>query len=108
MRMLMTISIPVTAGNAAVRNGSLATTIQHIMADLKPEAAYFSEDHGERTAFIVFDMKDSAQLTAVTEPWFLAFNARLSVRPAMNAQDLEAGMNDRTQAVEKYSHGLGG
>lgn len=107
MRMLMTVSIPVAAGNTAVRNGSLATTIKHILADLKPEAAYFSEDNGERTGFIVFDMQDTAQLTAVAEPWFLAFNARLSVRPAMNAQDLEAGLPGMTKAVENYGHGLG-
>jgi hypothetical protein len=108
MRMLMTVSIPVAAGNAAVRNGSWGTTIKHILADLKPEAAYFSEDHGERTGFIVFDMNDSTQLTTVAEPWFLAFNARLSVRPAMNAQDLEAALPAMTKAVENYGHGLGG
>ncbi len=108
MRMLMTVSIPVAAGNAAVRNGSLGSTIQHILADLKPEAAYFSEENGERTGFIVFDMKDSSQLPAIAEPWFLAFNAHFRVRPAMNAQDLEAGMPGMTLAVEKYGHGLGG
>ena len=90
MRMLMTVSIPVEAGNAAVRKGNLGPTIQSILADLKPEAAYFSEEDGQRTGFIVFDMKDSSQLPAIAEPWFLAFNAKLTVRPAMNAQDLAA------------------
>ena len=92
MRMLMTVSMPVKAGNAAARKGSLGTTIRSILADLKPEAAYFSEEDGQRTGFIVFDMKESSQLPAIAEPWFLAFNARLSVRPAMNAEDLAAGM----------------
>jgi len=46
MRMLLKVSIPVEAGNAAVRNSSLGTTIQKILDDLKPEAAYFSEDNG--------------------------------------------------------------
>jgi hypothetical protein len=102
MRMLMRVSIPVEAGNAAVRNGTLGSTIQAILADLKPEAAYFSEEDGTRTAFVFFDMKDSSQLTAIAEPWFLAFNARLSVRPAMNSQDLMAGTPGMTQAVEKF------
>src|ERR1700722_17978344 len=102
MRMLMTVSIPVEAGNAAVRKGSLGPTIQSILADLKPEAAYFSEEDGQRTGFIVFDMKDSSQLPALAEPWFLAFNASFRVRPAMNAEDLAAGMPGMTKAAEKF------
>jgi hypothetical protein len=49
MRMIMTVSIPVEAGNAAVLNGSLGPTIQQILAELKPEAAYFAEEDGKRT-----------------------------------------------------------
>jgi hypothetical protein len=47
MRMIMTVSIPVEAGNAAVLNGRLGSTIQQILADLKPEAAYFADDDGK-------------------------------------------------------------
>jgi hypothetical protein len=32
---------------------------------------------------IVFDMKDTSQIPAVAEPWFLAFNAKVSFRPIM-------------------------
>ena len=102
MRMLLKVSIPVEAGNAAARNGSLGTTIQKILDELKPEAAYFSEDGGDRTGYIFFDMKESSQLPAIAEPWFLAFNAKLTVRPAMNAQDLANAGAGIKRAVKDF------
>ena len=41
MRMLLTVSIPASAGNAAARAGKLGSSVEKILADLKPEAAYF-------------------------------------------------------------------
>jgi len=42
MRMMLKVSIPVDTGNAAIRDGSIVKKIQTILADLKPEAAYFT------------------------------------------------------------------
>ena len=102
MRMMMKVSIPVEAGNAAVRNGTLGSTIQKILADLKPEASYFAEDNGTRTGYIFFHMDDSSELPAVAEPWFLAFNASLTVRPAMTPQDLAAAGPSFERAIKSY------
>jgi hypothetical protein len=102
MRMLLKVTIPVEAGNAAAANGTLGTTIQKILAELKPEAAYFTEDGGERTGWVFFDMKNSSDLPAIAEPWFLAFSAKVTLRPAMNAQDLAEGLKGLQHAVKTY------
>jgi len=46
--------------------------------------------------------KESSQLPAVAEPWFLAFHARLTVRPAMNPQDLATAGAGIDRAVKNY------
>ena len=102
MRMMMTVSMPVEAGNAAIANGTLGSTMQRILGEMKAEAAYFATHGGERTGYIFFDMTDSSQLPAVAEPFFLAFNARIDVQPAMNAQDLAASAAGMERAAKSY------
>src|SRR5277367_4537989 len=88
MRMLLRVSLPVEGGNAAVQAGTAGSTIERIVADLKPESVYFYlDDDGRRSCSVVFDLQDESQLAAVAEPWFLGFNAKVSIRPVMTSQD---------------------
>jgi len=95
MRMMLHVVMPVETTNAAIRSGQFVPFIQKVLGELKPEATYFAEDEGTRSGYIFFDMKDSSQLTAIAEPWFLALGATVSVKPAMSGQDLggAAGAN---------------
>ena len=103
MRMLLRVSIPVDTGNAAAKDGTLGSTIERILGDLKPEAAYFyADDNGNRAGSVVFDMKDPSQIPAVAEPWFLAFNAQVSLRPVMLPQDLAKAGPSIGKAVKQY------
>ncbi len=103
MRMLLRVSLPVEATNAAVKAGTLGSTIDRILADLKPEAAYFfADDEGQRSGSIVFDMTDTSQIPAIAEPWFLAFNAKVSLRPIMNPQDLAKAGPAIGKAAKEY------
>jgi hypothetical protein len=105
MRCLLKVAIPVEAGNAAIGDGSLPTTIESILADIKPEAAYFAGDNGKRTGFIFFDLKDPSQIPAVAEPWFLAFDAHVELHPAMNLEDLKKAAPGIEKAVKNYRRG---
>jgi hypothetical protein len=103
MRCLMKVTLPVLEGNAAIADGTLASTIGSILADLKPEAVYFAEENGARTAFLFVNMNDSSQMPAMAEPWFLAFNARVELSPAMNMEDLKNAAPGMENAVRKYA-----
>ena len=103
MRMLLRVSFSVEASNAAAKAGTLASTVEQILADLKPEAAYFfADDSGNRSGSIVFDMKDTSEIPAVAEPWFLAFNAKVSLRPVMDPQDLAKAAPSIGKAAKRY------
>ena len=47
MRMMLKVRIPVEAGNAGFKDGSLGKTIQETMEVLKPESAYFFAEDGQ-------------------------------------------------------------
>lgn len=102
MRCLLKVSIPVETGNAAIADGTLGKTIESILADVKPEAAYFAEETGRRTGFIFLDLKEPSQIPALAEPWFLAFNAQVEFHPAMNLEDLRKATPGIEVAVKNY------
>jgi len=92
MRMMMRVYIPVEAGNVALKNGSLAQTFQQFMDTAKPEAAYFVADGGERTAYFFFDLKQASDIPVIAEPFFANLQAAIDVTPAMNIEDVRAGL----------------
>ena len=88
MRCLLKVLIPVDAGNAAISDGSLPKTIESILADLKPEAAYFGERDGKRGGILIVDVGKPSDVPRIAEPWFLNFNADVKFRVVMTPQDL--------------------
>jgi hypothetical protein len=92
MRMIMKASIQTEAGSAAIQDGTMAQLLSRTMDELEAEAAYFYPENGRRTAFIVFDMTDSSRLPVITEPLFSALKAEISLYPAMNVDDVRAGL----------------
>ncbi len=92
MRMMMRIQIPVERGNETLKDGSLPRVMREALDTLKPEAAYFTTIEGQRTALIVFDMKEASLMPKIAEPFFMKLDARVDLAPVMNAQDLESGL----------------
>jgi|SRR6266851_8404300 hypothetical protein len=103
MRFLLKVTIPAESGNAAAKAGRLGETIQSILAEMKPEAAYFADSDGQRAGFIFFEMQDASQIPAIAEPWFLAFNAGVEIHPVMVPADLAKAGGAIEKAVKKYA-----
>ena len=88
MRMLMQATLPHEIFNAAVKDGTVESKMKRILDDLKPEAVYFTEHHGRRSAMLIIDLADVSKMPMYSEPWFLLFNADCEFHPLMTPADL--------------------
>lgn len=94
MKILMNVKFPHQPFNAAVRDGSIGPKMDAIMQAIKPEAAYFTEQNGRRSAILVVDLPDASGIPALAEPWFLTFEADVEFHPFMTPEDLQkAGLD---------------
>jgi hypothetical protein len=85
MRMLLNIRIPHEPFNTFVRDGTIGALMERILAEMKPEAAYFTSENGTRGAIL----EEPSQIPKFAEPWFLSFNADCEFRVVMVADDLK-------------------
>jgi len=92
MRMMFRWTVPVEKGNAMVKNGSMATVIESVIAKTQPEAAYFFPHEGKRAGLLFFDMKEPADIARIAEMLFMGGDAAVEFAPVMNADDLKSGL----------------
>ena len=85
-----------------MKDGTFSGTMQSVLADLKPEAAYFTDTAGMRSGYFIVDMQDASQLPAMAEPLFHAFNASIEVHLVMTPEDLGKAGPAIEQAARKY------
>ena len=102
MRVMVKFSLPVDAGNTAIRSGKLAKVMHQIADDLKPEAAYFFPTGGDRGGFFVVEMQDSSQIVEIAERFFFGLNAKVELVPVMSAADLEKGLSGVQNTIQRY------
>jgi len=92
--MLLQVKFPHEHFNAAVRDGTIGGKLNRIIAEAKPEAIYFTEFAGRRSAIMVVDVPDATKIPMYAEPWFLTFNAEVEFHPVMTPDDLQrAGLD---------------
>ena len=95
MKMLLNVTLPHQPFNAAVKDGTAGSKLTRILEATRPEAVYFTEQNGHRGAVLVLDLPDASKIPALVEPWMLAFEADIELRPVMTPEDLKrAGLDE--------------
>src|SRR6516164_6627731 len=102
MRIMIKFAFPVEAGNAAIRDGKVERVFQGILEELKPEAAYFFPEGGERAGLLVVNMTDSSQVAEIPERFFFGLNARIEMVPVMAPEDLKIGLSGMQGIIQRY------
>ena len=90
--MMLRWTVPVERGNETVADGSMLELIEVLLEDLKPEAAYFWPEAGERGGLMVFDMAEASDMVPIAERLFAGIDAEVEFTPVMNPDDLRAGV----------------
>jgi len=103
MRTLMKVQMDTEAASEAIKNGSMETTLQSVMEQLSPEAAYFTAENGLRTAYIIFDLREPAQIPVIAEPLFMPLKAKIELSPVMNIDDVRAGVEELRKNLQPGS-----
>ncbi|HSI79710.1 MAG TPA: hypothetical protein VK919_03575 [Solirubrobacterales bacterium] len=97
--MLMKVQVPTDTGNEAIKDGSLPEVIGSSLEALNAEAAYFIAEDGMRTALIFFEMGDSSDIPPAAEPFFIGLGASITLLPAMNVDEMRAGVGKAMEAA---------
>ncbi len=102
MRVMVKFSFSADAGNSAIRAGKLEKVFQQLTEDLKPEAAYFHAENGDRGGFFIVNMAESSQIADTAERLFFGLNAKIELVPVMNADDLRNGLSGVQETIRRY------
>ncbi|MEU3498527.1 hypothetical protein [Kitasatospora cineracea] len=92
MRTLIVAEIDTEKSNELVTSGQMPEVMGRMMAQLRPEAAYFYPLNGHRGFTLVVDVDQESSLVATMEPLWMQLGAKVTVTPCMSADELRAGI----------------
>jgi hypothetical protein len=80
--------------NERLRSGATGERLARWRELVQPEAFYFFTEDGQRAFLAVFDLAESSQIPAITEPPFLFGRAKVTLTPCLTVEDAEKGMEE--------------
>jgi hypothetical protein len=102
MRFILKATLPIDSGNDFVRDPQMGAIMEKVMGDIRPEAAYFAVEMGQRTVYFIVSVEKSSEITCLAEPLWLAFNADVEMIPVMNQEDFGEAMRTISDIVSRY------
>ena len=100
MRFLLEVTLDTQAGNRALTDPNFLKNLEAGLSNIKAEASYFTENNGDRTAYIIADLPSADMIPVVAEPFFQQFNAKVKFHPAMVLDDLKKGVDQFQRAAQ--------
>jgi len=67
-------------------------TVKYMIRDRDSRYTTAFDADGQRTAYVVFDLREPAQMPQLAEPLFRELKAKIDWRPVMNREDLQEGL----------------
>jgi hypothetical protein len=98
MKMLLNVTMPHEPFNEMTRKGTIGKTLEQILGEIKPEAAYFSLNNGKRHAVLVLNVDKPGDYVRYAEPFFLKFNADIKYDIVITPEEIR---NSGLEAIGK-------
>jgi hypothetical protein len=99
--MLVDVQLPLEPFNSMVKKGVAGKKLEEVLAEIKPEAVYFTNRDGKRGATIIVDVPEPSAVPSIAEPFFLLFEAEVEFDVVLGPEDLaKAGLDE---LGKKYS-----
>lgn len=92
MRFVIRAKIPTEAGNKMIQDPNGFKALENYVTKVKPEAVYFYEEGGERTALFVADVASADMIPVLAEPLFQGIGAKVEFHPAMTLDEVKRGI----------------
>lgn len=96
MRVLLTAHIPTNeATTKAFKEDPkmVGDRIESYLKQVRAEAAYFGEDNGERTFYIVVNLPSADMIPSIAEPLFIDLGAKVNIKPIMSIEEVKSGLS---------------
>jgi hypothetical protein len=92
MRVMLKWSLPTEAGNKMIKDGEVGKVLAPLLEAMKPEAAYWFANGGNRGGLFVFNLAESWDLPRFTEPLWMAGCSSVEIIPVMNQEEIMKGL----------------